>query len=725
LGLETSGLLDDKYEIIKRLAIGGMGDVYLARHRHLHEQRVVKVLRADLASDPDAMQRFQQEARVATQIKHPNVAILYDFSQLPDGRFYMVLEYIEGEDVGSRIKKGPVPAAEATELAIQALRGLDAIHSAGLIHRDISPDNLMVTRDRKGRALLKIIDMGLAKDLAPEADLELTQAGAFLGKFQYCSPEQAGSLKDEPLDHRSDLYSLAQVLYEMLTGLPPFESESQHGFVLKRLTEEPLALRRRNPRLPLPAALEAVVMRGMARDREKRFPDAAAFITALVKVSEGLKELSTQELSAADVQRALDSQGLGRAASAPTPPPAARPQPPAGPRPPAAHAQPATAPRPAAASPATPAKPAAAAPLLPPTRGAGSVELSKQERDALLARIDKAASRVQEGGQLLAQAEVALKEGRFEDARVQIQKLETVTPVPRGVIEFKRRLAEAEEIARRRQQVVQAEQMLEKYLLDRSQTLAGLALETLLDLYPNHPKRHTYLTWISSLADDAERQKRAEKLFQEGQAAVSRGDLGAARRTLEELERQDPTGKLAGSLLAEINDSERSRAQGQQAASVRQQVEDALRRGALDEASQGLDRLSTLDVTRVTVDMLRGQVEEARQQGEREAATAAIEAAFRDAVASRDWHAARDAAHKLEDAFTDSPRPRQMLAEVARLQELEQRQQALAEGLRAFDGYLRAGELGQAEMALKVLRQFGADDQRVHDAERRLAKARG
>src|SRR5262245_2177598 len=303
-----------------------MGDVYLAVHRHLHEQRVVKVLRADLASDADAMQRFQQEARIATQIKHPNVAILYDFSQLSDGRFYMVLEYIEGEDLGSRIKKGPVVAAEATELAIQALRGLAAIHSAGLIHRDISPDNLMVTRDRKGRALLKIIDMGLAKDLAPDADLELTQAGAFLGKFQYCSPEQAGSLKDEPLEHRSDLYSLAQVLYEMLTGLPPFESESQHGFVLKRLTEEPLSLRRRNPKVPLPAALEAVVMKGLARERGARYSDAPAFIGALVKVAEGLKEVSTQELSADAVQQALARQGLAREPSQPGRPAAPAPQ---------------------------------------------------------------------------------------------------------------------------------------------------------------------------------------------------------------------------------------------------------------------------------------------------------------------------------------------------------------------------------------------------------------
>jgi tetratricopeptide (TPR) repeat protein len=372
-----------------------------------------------------------------------------------------------------------------------------------------------------------------------------------------------------------------------------------------------------------------------------------------------------------------------------------------------------------ASAPPTPPRPAGAS----TTRSAA--ELSKLERDALLARIDKAASRVQEGGQLLAQAEAALKEGRFEDARQFITKLKATSPVPRGTNELERRLLEAEDIARRRGQVVQAEQMLEKYLLERQQTLAGLALETLLDLYPNHPKRGDYQSWISGLANEAERQKRGEKLFADGQTAVARGDFIGARRLLEEVERHDPTGKLSGSLLAEINEAERRRQQGLAATASKRKVEEALRRGALDEASRELDQLSALEVTKVTLDLLRGQVDEARDRKEREEAMASVERGYRDAISRHDWHTARELAHHLEDTVADSPRPRQMLAEVSRLQEIEQRQQALSEGLRAFDGYLRAGQMPQAEVALKVLRQLGADDDRVVEAERRLVKARG
>jgi serine/threonine protein kinase len=693
VGLEVSGLLDDKYEILKRLATGGMGDVYLVTHRHLQERRVIKVLRADLVADEAARQRFQQEARVATQIKHANVAILYDYSLLPDGRYYMVWEYIEGEDLASRIKKGPVPPDQAIELCVQALRGLDAIHSAGVIHRDISPDNLMVTRDLRGKPLLKIIDLGLAKDLRPEADIELTQAGAFLGKFQYCSPEQAGYLKDAPLDARSDLYSLAQVLYEAVTGLPPFDSESQHGFVLKRLTEQPVPLRRRNPKTPLPASLESVVMKGLALHRDDRFADAREFIQALRKVAEGMREVSTQELSAADVKKALEAQ----VTSTQLPTTATRPLS-----------------NPGAAA-GAPARPAAST----------SAMLSAQDKADLLARIDKAASRVQEGGQALIQADVALKEGRFEEARKLVRQLDAIAPPPRGLADLKRRLQEAEDIARRRHQVLQAEQMLEKYLLERQQTLASLALETLLDLYPNHPKRADYESWVGLLANEADQQKRAERCFADGKSAVERDDLAGARRMLEEVERLDLTGKLAGSLLAEINEAQRDREQDEQAARTRYRLDDALKRGAFDEASKELDALASLEVTKVTLDMLRGQVEEARDRKQREEAAVGFERGYRDAIARNDWFSAREMAHQMEDALPGSPRPRQMLSEISRLQEVDQKQRAIAEGLKAFDGYLQSGQLPQAEMALRVLRQMGGDDPRVVEADRRFVKVRG
>src|SRR5262245_35366048 len=209
-----------------------MGEVYLVRHVHLQELRVVKILRQDLAADPAAQKRFMREARLATQIKHPNVAILYDFSRLPDGSFYMVWEHIQGEDVGDRIReRGPFPIAVAVQLGIQALRGLEAIHASGIIHRDLSPDNLMLTINARGQAWIKIIDLGLAKHLEADSSFEITQVGTFMGKLRYCSPEQAGSASGEILDRRSDIYSFALVLYEMITGMAPFESDNQHGFI--------------------------------------------------------------------------------------------------------------------------------------------------------------------------------------------------------------------------------------------------------------------------------------------------------------------------------------------------------------------------------------------------------------------------------------------------------------------------------------------------------------
>ena len=257
---------------------------------------MVKILRADLADRPARPSSASlREARLATQIKHPNVAILYDFSRLADGSFYMVWEHIEGQDVGELVReRGPFAVPLSIQLGIQTLRGLEAIHSTGVIHRDVSPDNLMITTDRRGQSRVKIIDLGLAKNLefgaaGPGTNLEITQVGMFMGKLQYCSPEQAGTVSGEPLDRRSDLYSFGLVLYEMLIGMPPFDSETQHGFIFKRLSEDPLPLVGRNPKVTIPAELDRVVRRALERDRERRFPDALTFIEALEKVGEALQ----------------------------------------------------------------------------------------------------------------------------------------------------------------------------------------------------------------------------------------------------------------------------------------------------------------------------------------------------------------------------------------------------------------------------------------------------
>lgn len=289
-------VLEGKYEIVELLGSGGMGDVYLARHLHLDETRVVKVLRPEIAADEDSQRRFLREARLATQVKHPNVAILHDCSRLPEGSFYMVWEHVQGRDVASLLADGgPLDLQEAVGLGIQALRGLEAIHSIGVIHRDVSPDNLMVFTSARGDRRLKIIDLGLARALAPDPRYEVTQVGTFMGKLRYCSPEQARMSEGETLDRRTDLYSLGLVLYEMICGLTPFEGAGPAA-VFKRVSEDPLPLAGRSPDVEVPAVLDRVVMKALRRERDARYPDAVSFIEALDDAGRALADAATREV---------------------------------------------------------------------------------------------------------------------------------------------------------------------------------------------------------------------------------------------------------------------------------------------------------------------------------------------------------------------------------------------------------------------------------------------
>jgi serine/threonine-protein kinase len=279
---------DGKYRILERLGSGGMGDVYKAEHIFLGAIRVIKVIRPQISGSQDAHDRFLREARLATRVQHPNVAVLHDFAALPDGSHYMVWEYIDGENLAQRLRtRGTLPPREAVHLAIQALNGLEAVHRAGIVHRDIGPENLMIARDTN---MLKIIDLGVAK--VDDPDVAVTRTGIFVGKLRYAAPEQLGFLReDERIDARADLYSLGMVLYEMLAGRPPFEGKSPHDYIRLHSDETSLQLVDLERDLPGNAALQAILRRALARSRAKRFQNATEFREALEQVERTLPDL--------------------------------------------------------------------------------------------------------------------------------------------------------------------------------------------------------------------------------------------------------------------------------------------------------------------------------------------------------------------------------------------------------------------------------------------------
>jgi serine/threonine protein kinase len=280
-------LIDGKYQIIDRLGVGGMGEIFKVRHIHLNELRVIKVMRANVAADDQGLQRFLQEARTSTMIKHKNLAMLYDFAQLDDGSYYMVWEFIDGTNIQKWIaQNGAMPPRLTVEIAIQALMGLDHLHSMGLIHRDISPENIMLSQDHHGKLMVKVIDFGIAKQLAEgDGGQGLTQTGMFLGKLKYASPEQAGFLKEgEHLDARSDLYSFGIVMYEMLAGRAPFNATNPHGYILKHVTEKPTPIAEANPGVNVPPQLESIIMKSLEKSRDNRYETAAQFADALDSV---------------------------------------------------------------------------------------------------------------------------------------------------------------------------------------------------------------------------------------------------------------------------------------------------------------------------------------------------------------------------------------------------------------------------------------------------------
>ena len=281
----TGNLLDGKYEIVERLGAGGMGQVFKATHKYLGATRVIKVVHPQIVENKDAQDRFLREARAATKVTHPNVATMYDFAALPDGSTYMVSEFVDGENLAQKLRaRGTLSPKEALKIMIQTLNGLEAIHKAGIVHRDVSPENIMLTRD----GTVKIIDLGVAK-VDDVSEVNATRTGIFVGKLRYASPEQLGLLNEgERIDGRADVYAAGMVLYELLTGRPPYEAKSPHEYFLIHTREQEQAISALPQDMPGSEAIQNALKRSLARDRNLRFGSAREFANALEEIERSL-----------------------------------------------------------------------------------------------------------------------------------------------------------------------------------------------------------------------------------------------------------------------------------------------------------------------------------------------------------------------------------------------------------------------------------------------------
>jgi serine/threonine-protein kinase len=280
-------LVGERYRIVSRIGIGGMGAVYRAEHTMMRRDLAIKVLLPELGGKEEFARRFEREAESASRLDHPNIITVTDFGHTADGSLFLVMEFLAGESLTRAISRGPMPPARALGIIRQVLRALDHAHAAGVVHRDLKPDNIMLV-ERDGQPdVVKILDFGIAKVTEPLSGKTgkdgrpgeaLTQAGVIFGTPEYLSPEQA---LGEPVDARADIYAAGVILYEMLAGRRPFESEDKVKIISMHLAHAPPRVRDVNPSIDLPVPLEQAVLQALEKSREHRFATAAAFLQAL------------------------------------------------------------------------------------------------------------------------------------------------------------------------------------------------------------------------------------------------------------------------------------------------------------------------------------------------------------------------------------------------------------------------------------------------------------
>jgi len=318
----------DRYHIIKKLGEGGMGTVYLGEHVKMGRKSAIKVMTQSMANDPDAVSRFNREASNASRLSHPNICQIYDFGETSEGLIYLAMEFIEGCSLSDLIEReGALPPQRAASILRQSADALQVAHDQTIVHRDIKPDNIMIVQAKDGSDVAKVVDFGIAKAVAgDETGQKVTKTGLVVGTPEYMSPEQ---LSGDKLDGRSDIYSLALVLYKMLTGVLPFQSDTAQETMIKRLTDLPEPLAQARPDIVFPPALQTAMDRALARLVSERYASAAEFGRDVVAAVGGIavpetrmdvKSVTSAATQLLDTEMALKSvKRKEPAAAAPAP----------------------------------------------------------------------------------------------------------------------------------------------------------------------------------------------------------------------------------------------------------------------------------------------------------------------------------------------------------------------------------------------------------------------
>jgi serine/threonine-protein kinase len=280
-------VLDKRYKIERKLGEGGMSFVYLGTDLGTQAQFAIKVLSEALSQDANAMARLRREAALGMRLAHPNVCHIMRLGETEDKMVYVVMPYVNGEILADRNNRlGHLSLADTVKFVKDMAAGLMVAHDLKIVHRDLKPENVMVCRGKDGVEYAVVMDFGLAKERKAEGELQkLTATGIILGTPEFMSPEQ---LRGKPLDPRTDIYSLALMTYEMLTGKLPFTGRTQQEMMIARLRSDPIPLRRMRPELDFPEAVEKALNKAMSRNAEDRYQTVVEFADALAAAAGGV-----------------------------------------------------------------------------------------------------------------------------------------------------------------------------------------------------------------------------------------------------------------------------------------------------------------------------------------------------------------------------------------------------------------------------------------------------